>query len=194
MGLPLTDPNLAFLLLVSGMLGLYWELHTPGGFVPGLIGLLLVAAGLFGLAQDAPTWYGMSAIALAALLLGAEMKIYSHGISGLAGALLLSIGAVALVRGPHGISPVLAGSLSVALAAIALFLGYLGMKTRHLKPRTGSDELVGEVGRTRTNLEPEGTVFVRGEYWRARSSVTIPAGSRVLIERVEGLLLYVKGA
>lgn len=194
MNLTLTDPNVAFLLLVTGVTALYWELHAPGAMVPGLLGIVFLAAGLFGLSQDNLTWYGMAVVALAILLLSLELKIYSHGISGIAGALLLGIGAVALVRGPHGISPLLAGSLSAALAMIAIFLGYLGMKTRKLKPRTGPEELVGQVGLTRTDVGPEGTVFVRGEYWRARSEATIPAGSHVLIERVQDLVLYVKGA
>ena len=190
----LADPNLAFLLLLAGTLALYWELHTPGIILPGVVGLVLLCLGAFGLFEDAPTWYGAVLILIAILLLGVELKVYSHGLSGVAGAILLSIGALALFPGRRKINPVLAIAVSVALCSLAAFLGYLGMRARKSKKLTGLQSLIGEIGVCRTDISGKGTVLVRGEYWQASSDRVIPSGSRVLVERVQGILLYVKEA
>ncbi len=187
-----TDPNIAFLLLIAGTLGLLWELHAPGIIVPGALGAVLFCAGAFGIWQDAPTWYGSALIAFAILLLGIELKVGSHGASGVAGAVLLSVGAMALVQTPHRIDPALAFGISMAAGMIAASLGYLGLRARSALPRTGREVLIGETGISRTEIQPQGTVFVRGEYWQARSSAAVPAGARVVIEGVQGLLLFVK--
>ncbi|MBV8867084.1 MAG: hypothetical protein JO210_16930 [Acidobacteriaceae bacterium] len=190
----ISDPNIAFLLLVAGALGIYWELHAPGGFLPGILGVFLFATGLLGLWQDAPTWYGSILILMAILLLAAELKFGSHGVSGVAGAVLLSIGAIALFQGPRKISPALAIAVSVGLCIIAVFLGYLGLRVRRSASLTGIQRLVGEKGISRTAINSQGTVFIRGEYWQARSQQMIPAGAPVLVERVQDLILYVKEA
>jgi membrane-bound serine protease (ClpP class) len=190
----LTDPNLAFLLVVLGALGIYWEVHAPGMMVPGILGVLLVCAGAYGLYQDSPSWYGVTLLGLAAILLMIELKYYTHMISGLAGTILLAFGAIILLQGPHRVAPGVAIGVSVAFGIITVFLGLLGIKARKTKHLTGTESLVGAVGVSRTDLSPEGTVFVHGEYWRARSDHTIPAGQRVSIERVQDLLLFVKEA
>jgi len=190
----LTDPNVAFVLLVLGALGIYWEMHAPGMIAPGVLGILLVCAGAFGLYQDSPSWYGLTLLALAILLLGIELKYYTHMISGLAGTVLLAIGAVVLLQGRRRITPALAFSVSVAFGLITIFLGTLAMRARKLKPATGMDSLVGEVGVSRTAVDPEGTVFVHGEYWKARSGESISAGERVRVDKVEDLVLIVRRA
>ena len=190
----LTDPNLAFLLLLAGALALYWEMHAPGAVFPGLLGVLLICAGAFGLFEDAPTWYGSVLILVAILLLGVELKFYSHGVSGIAGAILLFFGAAILLQGPRKISPILAVAVSCALCLIVAFLGYLGMRARKSEQLTGLQRLVGEFGVSRTDISEKGTVLVRGEYWQARSDHAIPSGQRVLIQRVQGIVLYVKEA
>jgi membrane-bound serine protease (ClpP class) len=193
-GFALADPNLAFVLLVLGALGIYWEMHAPGMIAPGVLGVLLVCAGAFGLYQDSPSWYGLTLLALAVLLLGIELKYYTHMISGLAGTVLLAIGAVVLLQGPRRITPGLAFAVSVAFGLITIFLGTLGMRARRLKPATGIEKLVGELGVSRTPVDPEGTVFVHGEYWKARSAESIPAGERVRVDNVEDLVLIVRRA
>lgn len=190
----LTDPNVAFVLLVLGALGIYWEMHAPGMIAPGVLGVLLVCAGAFGLYQDSPSWYGLTLLALAILLLGIELKYYTHMISGLAGTVLLAIGAVVLLQGRRRITPALAFSVAVAFGLITIFLGTLAMRARRLKPATGMETLVGEVGVSRTAVDPEGTVFVHGEYWKARSAESIPAGERVRVDKVEDLMLIVRRA
>jgi membrane-bound serine protease (ClpP class) len=190
----LADPNLAFLVLMAGVLALYWELHAPGSIAPGIMGIFLLSAGAFGLWENAPTWYGSLLVLLALALLAVEVKLGGHGISGTSGAVLLLIGALVLVRGPHRINPALAVAVSIALCSITIFLGFLALRVRRSRLLTGVQCLVGEVGVARTEISSQGTVLVRGEYWHAKSNVPIATGTRVSVERVEGMTLYVKEA
>lgn len=190
----LTDPNLAFTLLVLGALGIYWELHAPGMIVPGLLGLLLIAVGAYGLYQDSPSWYGVTLLATALLLLAIELEYYTHMISGIAGAILLAFGAVFLLEGGRRITPALAVSIALAFGAITVFLGLLGMRARQARHLTGIETMVGTVGICKTDLDPEGMIFIHGEYWKARATRHIPAGERVVVENVQDLQLLVKEA
>jgi membrane-bound serine protease (ClpP class) len=190
----LTDPNLAFLLVVLGLLGVYWELHAPGMILPGIVGILLVCVGAYGLYQDNPTWYGLIFLVLAVLLLGIELKFYTHMISGTAGAILLAFGAILLIQGPTRIAPAFAIAVAAAFGIIAIFLGVLAKRAHNSRVTTGLQQLVGETGVSRTEINPEGTVFVQGAYWQARSDYMIPAGKRVSVERVDNLVLFVKEA
>lgn len=194
-----TDPNVAFLFLIVGALGLIWEWHAPGMFVPGIVGALLLLAGAYGLYQDAPAWYGVTLMAVAALLLTVEIKYYTHMVSGIAGAILLAFAVTILLSGPRQVSPSLAVAVSFALGIITIFLGFLGARARRGRHVTGPETLVGETGMARTEIHPEGAppfgmVFVRGEYWQARSDQKIAVGQRVSIERVQDLVVYVREA
>jgi membrane-bound serine protease (ClpP class) len=181
----IADPNVAFLLLVLGALGVYWEVHAPGMLLPGLLGVLLICTGAYGIYQDSPSWYGLTLLVLAIILLTIELRYYTHMVSGIAGTILLAFGALVLIQGPRRISPGLAIAISAAFGIITVFLGLLGMRGRHRKQMTGIETLVGELGVSRTEINPEGTVFVRGEYWQARSAQPIAAGERVSIKGVQ---------
>lgn len=188
------DPNLAFSLLILGALGVYWELHAPGMMVPGLLGLLLIAVGAYGIYQDSPSWYGITLLTAALLLLAIELKYYTHMISGVAGAILLAFGAVFLLEGGKRITPALAASVSLAFGTITIFLGFLGMRARQARHLTGLETMVGTVGICKTDIDPEGTIFVNGEYWKARSNKPLTIGQRVIIENIQDLQLWVKEA
>ena len=185
----LADPNVAFLLLVLGALGVYWEVHAPGMVLPGLLGVLLICTGAYGIYQDSPSWYGLTLLVLAIILLTVELRYYTHMVSGIAGTILLAFGALVLIQGPRRITPGLAIAISAAFGIITVFLGLLGMRARDRKQMTGIQTLVGELGVSRTEINPEGTVFVRGEYWQARSAQPIAAGERVSIKGVQGNLI-----
>lgn len=187
-----SNADLAFFLLILGLLGLYWELHAPGLLVPGLAGVVLMIAGITALSHDSPTWYGAALLTFACLLLTIELKYYTHMIAGFTGTLLLAGGAILLVQGPHRISPAFAIAVSAAFGAIVTFLGVLAMRSRTSRLLMGLDALIGQSGLVETPLDPSGTVRVRGEYWQATSSHPIPAGHRVSVERVQNLTLFVK--
>jgi membrane-bound serine protease (ClpP class) len=131
-------------------------------------------------------------LVLAVLLLGIELKFYTHMISGLAGTVLLAFAATLLLRGREGMTPGLVWGVSAACGVITIFLGMLGMRARKRKLAVGMETLVGETGETRTAMDPEGTVFVHGEYWKARSAERLAAGERVRVEKVDNLMLVVK--
>lgn len=190
----LSDPNVAFVLLVLGALGVYWEMHAPGMILPGVLGLGLIFVGAYGIFQDSPTWYGLLFLICAGLLLGIELKYYTHMVSGIAGATLLAFGTILLLHGPERVSPPLAIAVSAAFGTIVVFLGSLGMRARKAKRLTGLETLVGETGEVRTPLNPEGTVFVNGEYWQAKSDHAIDAGRKVRVQRVDNMTIWVTEA
>ena len=190
----LSDPNLAVVLLVLGAIGVFWEMHAPGMIVPGVLGLLLIAGAAYGLYQDSPTWYGLVLLLCAGLLLGIELKYYTHMISGVAGAVLFAFATIVLLQGPQRVSPAVAIGVSIALGTIIVFLGSLAMRTRKAKVLTGLQALIGETGTVRTPLDPEGTVLVNGEYWQARSNHPIGAGQKVRVEKVDDMTVWVTEA
>ncbi|MBV8895278.1 MAG: hypothetical protein JO051_02120 [Acidobacteriaceae bacterium] len=190
----LSNPNVAFLLLVLGALGLYWEMHAPGMIAPGVLGLALIFAGAYGIYQDSPTWYGLLLMICAGVLLAIELKYYTHMVSGIAGAALLAFGTILLLQGPERVSPALAIAVSAAFGVIILFLGSLAMRARKAKRLTGLETMIGETGEARTLLNPEGTVFVNGEYWQAKSDHAIDAGRKVRVQRVDNMTIWVTEA
>jgi membrane-bound serine protease (ClpP class) len=107
---------------------------------------------------------------------------------------LLAFSALVLVQGPRRVSPAVAVAVSVAFGFITIFLAVLGMRARKGKRLTGMETLVGEMGVSRTAVDPEGMVFVHGEYWKARSLDAIAAGERVRVDAVENLVLLVRKA
>ncbi|HLH04207.1 MAG TPA: NfeD family protein [Bryobacteraceae bacterium] len=131
-------------------------------------------------------------IIVALLLLALEIKFGTYGAAAILGAVLLSLGILGLMQGFHYWHPALPIALSIALAIIATFQGYLGFRVRKEKRLAGAEELLGQTAVTRTPVEKRGTVMIRGEYWQATSDHPIPAGADVRIQRVEGLLLHVK--
>lgn len=188
------DPNLAFILLLLGGLGLYLEFSTPGAILPGVLGALLVLFGLTGLSVLPISWLGVSLILLSIGLFVAEAFVTSHGVLGVGGAVALTLGALLLVEGPPGVRISLATALGAGIpfAVIAVFLGTLAARAHKQKPSTGESGMIGETGVARTPLEPVGKVFVHGEYWDASSSVPVAEGAPVRVTAVNGLRLYVE--
>jgi membrane-bound serine protease (ClpP class) len=188
---PFVSPDLAFLLVIIGALAIYWELHAPGMIAPGVLGASAFLIGVWNLSQDNPTWYGTVLITLALVLLAVEIKVYTHMISGFAGSVALAIGAILLIRGPHSIAPSVALPLALSFGIITGFLGTLAMRARRNKRMVG-ETLVDEVGSARTEINPEGTVFVRGEYWHARSPQPIHIGEAIYVIEARGMELVVR--
>lgn len=190
----ISDPNLAFIMLVLGLIGLYVEFSSPGLIVPGVAGAILALLGLSALAVLPLNWIGAALIVLALVLFVLEAKFTSYGILGVGGAVAMVMGALLLVEGPPEFRISLATALAVGLpfSAIAIFLTTLVIRVHGNKPATGESGLIGETGVARTRLEPSGTVFVHGEYWDATSSVNIPEGTPVRVLGVAGLRLRVE--
>ncbi|MFN2472069.1 MAG: nodulation protein NfeD [Gaiellaceae bacterium] len=195
----LIDPNIIVLLMSLGVLGITVELFNPGLIFPGTVGAISLITGLFGLQVLPISWAGLLLMMLAAGFFGAELFLPSHGALTLAGGASFVIGALMLFD-PAGeaYQVSLRVVIPIAMTLVVLFGIAFGkaLQARRARPRTGADELVGEVGVVRRVLDPEGFVFVNGELWRARAGEdSIPAGEPVRVLRVDdGLVLEVRGA
>lgn len=191
----ITDPNLAFVLLVLGGLGIYAEFNSPGLIFPGVAGAILVLLGLSAIALLPVNWLGATLLALAAVLFILEAKITSHGILGTGGAVALVLGALFLIDSPF---PEMRIQLSVALgvalpfAMIVLMLTTLVLRARRSRVVTGSEGMIGQTGVAVGPLSPSGKVFVHGEYWDAVSVSPISDGLPVRVTAVERLTLHVR--
>jgi membrane-bound serine protease (ClpP class) len=190
----LSDPNLAFVLLIVGALGLYIEFTHPGLIAPGVGGAILVLLALSALSVLPINFSGVALLVLALVLFALEAKFASHGILGGGGALAMLLGALLLVGGPPELRIRFSTALAVTLpfAVITMFLLSLVVRARARKVITGATGMVGEIGVARTALAPEGKVFVRGEYWDAEATAPVAEGARIRIVAVEGLKLKVE--
>jgi membrane-bound serine protease (ClpP class) len=191
----LSDPNLALVCLVLGLLGLYLEFTTPGVILPGVLGGILTLLGLASLAVMPVTWAGIGLLLLAISLFVLEAKVVSHGVLGAGGAVAMVLGALLLIDSPI---PELRIRLSTALglslpfAAITTFLVTLVVRARARAHETGVEAMVGHTAVVLTPLDPSGYVFVHGERWRARSPSPVPSDAQVRVVAVQGLELLVE--
>jgi membrane-bound serine protease (ClpP class) len=190
----ISHPNIAFILLVLGLLGLYVEFSSPGLIIPGVAGAIMVVLGMAAMSLLPINWLGAALIVLALVLFVLEAVFASYGILGIGGAVAMVLGAMMLVEGPPEFRISLTTALAVGLpfAAIAVFLMTLVVRAHANKVQTGESGLIGEIGFTRTALNPSGKVFVHGEYWDATSPVPLPENARVRVTAVEGLHLHVE--
>jgi membrane-bound serine protease (ClpP class) len=191
----LLDPNIAFLVLAVGALALYAEFNHPGAIVPGVVGVVFILLALFAL-NLLPTRYASLTLILAAFVLFAlEAKFATHGILGLGGIVLLTLGGLLLVDGPIPQMRVqlwTALGVSVPLGLITVFLMTIALRARRSKVVTGLQGMIGAVGEARTDIDPEGKVFVQGELWNAHARSRVGLGEHVVVRKVEGLELEVE--
>ena len=189
------DPNVAFILLILGILGLYVEFSNPGLILPGVAGGIALILALFALSLLPVNWAGAALILLAIVFFVLEAKFVTHGILAAGGVLSMVLGALMLIntRLPGG-SVTLPTALSVALpfALITVFLLRLVMQARHVKVATGTAGMVGEIGRAESALTPEGKVYVFGELWDAISSEPVASGKLVRVRALDGMKLLVE--
>ncbi len=191
----ITNPNIAYLLMLLGTLGLIFEFTHPGVGFPGIAGLICLLLALYAF-QALPVNY--AAIALIVLGLGlliAEIKIVSHGLLAIGGVVALTLGSLLLFESPD---PAIRVSLHVilpavlTLAAIILFIVHRALSVQTQRVTTGAQGLLGELGVASTDLNLEGTVFVHGELWNASSQHPIQQGEKVRVMHVDGLQLLVE--
>ena len=191
----LLDPNIAFLVLAVGALALYAEFNHPGAIVPGVVGVVFILLALFAL-NLLPTQYASFTLIIAAFVLFAlEAKFATHGVLGLGGIALLTIGGLLLVDGPIPQMRVqlwTALGVSVPLGLITVFLMTIALRARRSKVVTGLQGMIGAVGEARTDIDPEGKVFVQGELWNAHARSRVGLGEHVVVRKVEGLDLEVE--
>ena len=191
----ISNPNVAYVLMVLGMLGLYFELSNPGVILPGAIGGISLILAFFAFQTLPVNYAGILLIVLGLILFIAEIKIVSNGMLTVAGMIAMVLGSLMLYESPSPYLRVSWGVILVTVLATSAFFTVVVAKafTAHRRsPTTGREGLIGEAGIAETGMTPDGKVFVRGEYWDAWSDEPIDAGSRVKVLEVDGMRLKVK--
>ena len=193
------QPDVFFILLIVGVLGLYTEFTHTGMFAPGVIGGIALVLALFAMHMLPVNLTGIVLIVLSMALFILEAKYPTHGILGVGGVVAMVLGALMLVQSPWtGMGVSLGAALGVAIpfAVIVIILARLVLRSRTWKPSTGREELVGEEGEVTEAVAPGnalGMVRVHGELWRAAApGEEIPRGARVRVKKVDGLTLQVE--
>jgi membrane-bound serine protease (ClpP class) len=193
----IAHPNVAYLLLSLGTLGLTIELWSPGAVLPGVAGGLCLLLAFFALQMLPVNFAGLLLILFGLLLLGLEIKVTSYGLLTVGGLASLVFGSMILMDSPI---PELQLSLRVVLpvvlgfAGIAVFLVRLGVASQQRPAVTGVAGMIGEAGQAMTDIGPDsaGRVRTHGEIWQATSEESIAEGTRVRVTRVDGLRLSVR--
>ncbi len=191
----ISNPNLAYILLMIGLAGLYFELSSPGAVVPGVIGGISLILALYALQALPVNYAGFLIILLAVVFFILEMKIASHGLLSLAGVLCLVLGSVMLFRNPEEPRQIALSVFLPTTAAVSIFfaaVARLAFRAQKTKPQTGQDALLGMIGEVHREIDPEGKVFVNGELWNAQADQRIEMGDKVEVLEVHNLKLKVK--
>lgn len=190
----IATPNIAYILMMIGGLGILMELYNPGLIFPGVIGGISLLLAFFALQVLPVNYVGILLIILSVILFVLELKIISHGLLAVGAIISLTLGSIMLFESDESAMRV---SWSVIIPTVtgvsAFFIFALGLavKAWMSKPRTGGQGLIGEVGVALTDVDPEGKVAVHGEYWNARADSHIPRGEKVRVIRVDNLSIYV---
>ena len=191
----LSNPNIAYLLMMIGLAGLYFEFANPGAILPGVVGGISLILAFFAMQTLPVNYAGVALIIFGIILFIAEIKIVSHGMLSVAGVISLVLGSVMLFDSSV---PALRVSFSVMIPTILIvslfFIGVvsLAVKAQMKKPLTGIEGMIGREGKTITPVHTDGKVLVKGERWNAWSRELIEEGADVRVIGVKGLNLEVK--
>jgi membrane-bound serine protease (ClpP class) len=191
----LADPNIAYILMMLGLLGLYVEFTHPGVVLPGVAGAISLVLGLTAMHILSVNYGGLALIALGAALLVAEAFMPSFGVLGVGGLLAFVLGSLFLFDAQaSGIAvarSLIAGAAG-AFALVGLVVGTLVVRSQRRRAGGGREGMLGAVGVARERLDPVGMVLVRGEYWTATSDAPIERDEPVEVVAVDGLRLRVR--
>jgi membrane-bound serine protease (ClpP class) len=193
----LSDPNIVYLLLMGGLIGLYFEFAHPGVFLPGVVGAICLLLALASFEVLPINLSGFLLILLGVAMLVGEAFVTSYGVLGLGGVIAFVIGSLLFIdtsRTNLTVSRNIIYGAAAGTALIILGVGYVVARDRRRAAKTGAEGLVGEVGEVRQAIAPgaPGKLFVHGEIWRAVSKEPLPAGARARVLAVHGLEIEVQ--
>ncbi len=193
----LANPNVAYLLMALGMLGIYMELSHPGAILPGVVGVIAILLALYSLSVLPVNLAGAALMVVAVVLFMLEVKVTSYGLLTVGGLVSFVLGSLMLFDAPIPDMRVSLGVIlptAVVMAVVTVFLLSRVLAAHRRPPLTGREGLVGERGEARTDLAPSGKVLVHGEYWDAVSDdgSAVPTGAAVEVVDVEGRRLRVR--
>jgi len=197
----ISNPNIAYILMMLGIYGVFFELSNPGAIFPGVVGAIFLILAFFALQTLPVNYAGLLLILLALVLFILEVKITSYGLLTIGGIISMILGSLMLIEqppAPDSFAPVLSISLTVILLTVgitALFFIFafsMAVKTYRHKVTTGSEGIIGEIGVAQTKISTEGSVKIHGEIWKAQSSTPIKKGDKVRVVAVQNLTLTVE--
>lgn len=191
----ISNPSIAYILLMLGIYGIFFELSNPGAILPGVVGGIFLILAFYALQMLPISFAGLALILFAIILFIAEIKVVSHGLLSVGGVISLFLGSLMLIESPTDYMRI---SLSVIIpavlvsAAFFIFAVTMAIRARLAKPTTGMEGLIGEIGTAVTPIAPEGKASIHGEFWNVFSDHTIQSGDKVQVVEVVNLKLKVK--
>ena len=191
----LSNPNIAYILMMLGFYGLFFELSNPGVIFPGVFGAICLILAFFALQTLPVNYAGVLLILLAIILFIAEIKVTSYGVLTLGGVVSLVLGSLMLIESPD---PALRVSWYVILPMVLTTAGFFvfalsfALRAQMKQPTTGQEGLIGVRCKVISPIKPEGKVFVHGEYWNAESDEALETGETVEVVGVSELILKVR--
>ena len=194
----ISDPNIAYILMLLGMYGLLFELYSPGAIFPGIVGVISLILAFYSMHSLPINYAGLALIIFAVILFLLEIKIVSHGLLAIGGVISLLLGSMMLIRSDSAFEMVRIsrGIIYAATAVSALFFLFVlsfGIRAQRSKVVTGIEAMIGNTGEVIDMLNPTGTIRVNGETWNAESlSGEIARGEKVRIKEMKNLKLYVE--
>lgn len=193
----ISDPNVAYILMMLGIYGLFFELSSPGTLFPGIIGVIFLILAFYSFHTLPVNYAGVALIVFGIILFLLEIKITSYGLLTIGGVISLLLGSFMLIKDDSALEFVRISRSVIISASIvsALFFAFIigaAVKTQRLKPVIGLETFKNETGKALDDLDPIGTVMMHGEIWQAESlSGKIEKGENVIVRRMEHFKLYV---
>lgn len=191
----ISNPNIAYFLMLLGFYGLLYEFTHPGIGFPGIAGAICLILALYSFQSLPVNYAGLALIVLGIILFIAEAQVISYGLLTLGGVVCMLLGSLMLFDAPHEFMRVSLGTIIPLIATTALitiFLMTMVFRAHSSRVVSGPEGLIGEKGEAKTTIDPEGKVFLHGELWNAESEDKIAAGENIEVTEVNGLRVKVK--
>ena len=193
----IADPNIAYLLMMAGILGLYMEFSHPGTIFPGVAGAICLLLAFASLQLLPINYTGLALMVFGVALLVGEAFFPSFGVLGVGGIVSLALGSLLLFDTPtsdFGVDLSIVFTGVATLGSFVLAVSYLVFRSQKAKPLLGVEGMIGEIGVVREKLQPRGSIFVHGEHWKAEADGEIEAGDKVEVVGIDRMVLKVKRA
>jgi len=190
----LSDPNIAYLLMTIGTIGIMAELYNPGAILPGIVGAISLVLAFYSLQSLPVNYAGALLIILGVVFLALEITVTSYGLLAFGGLAAMTLGGLMLIKSEV---PFLQVSLSfllptvIAAGVLVAIFGWMAIRHSRRRPVTGMESMIGAIGIARTDVNPRGQIALHGEIWEAVSREPIRQGEAAEVTSVEGLTVNV---
>ncbi len=196
----MSDPNIAYIIMMLGFFGVLFELFSPGAIFPGIVGVIFLILAFYSMSSMPVNYAGIGLILFGIILFLLEIKVISHGMLAIGGIISVLLGSMILFRtSPQENFVALSWSVIISVTAVStlffIFLVTMGLRAQRTLDATGINSMIGKIARTISELNPDGQVIFMGENWRASSlDEKIPENQNVVVKEIKGLTLYVEPA